>query len=256
MAVLETAGARLAYDAVGQGESVLFVSGLGGMGAFWGEQVAAFGASFRVLTFDHRGVGRSTGEPPYSVAQWCGDVLALLDREGIERVHLVGHSTGGVIAQWFAAENPKRLHSLVLGGTWLKPDRRFRDQFAFRKELLERLGGGAYRMLGDLLSYPAPDATATKSAEMTQAERAIIAARIDALLAFDGTALAPRIATPTLVVGAADDYIVPFSHSRAVADAIAKARLVCLPDGGHFFPRTRAAAYNAALAEFFAETGR
>lgn len=256
MAFAEVPGGRIAYDAEGEGDAVLFVSGLGGMGAFWNAQVAALSSSFRVLTFDHRGVGRSDGAPPYSVAQWSDDVLALLDHAGVERVHLVGHSTGGVIAQLLAVTHPARLRTLVLGGTWLVPDRRFRDQFAFRKEMLAKLGGDAYRMLSDLLAYPSPEATSAAGKEMSAAERAVIAARIDALLAYDGTEIAPRIAQPALVLAADDDYIVPVYHSQAVAAAIPGAKFKRCHHGGHFFPKTRADDYNKALAGFWAEAGR
>ena len=256
MPFAEVPDGRIAYDVAGAGDAVLFVSGLGGMGAFWGAQVAAFSPSFRVLTFDHRGVGHSEGAPPYSVAQWSDDVLALLDNEKVEKVHLVGHSTGGVIAQLFAVTYPARVRTLALGGTWLAPDRRFRDQFAFRKEMLVKLGGDAYRMLSDLLAYPSPEATSAAGKEMSVQERAVIAARIDALLAYDGSAIAPRIAQPVLVLAADDDYIVPVYHSRAVAAAIPGAKFKRCHGGGHFFPKTRAADYNKALADFWAEAGR
>ena len=258
MPVVEVAGGRIAYDAEGSGDAVVFVSGLGGMGAFWGGQIQRFSSSSRVLTFDHRGVGRSTGAPPYSVLQWSHDLLALLDHAGADRVHLVGHSTGGIVAQTFAVAHPDRVRSLALGGTWLKPDRRFRDQFAFRKEVLSQLGDDAYRMLSDLLAYPVADVTvpAAGKVPMTTQERRIILGRIDALLAYDGETIAPRVGAPTLVLSAGDDYIVPAHLSEAVASAIPGARQVRFENGGHFFPKTRADDYNAALADFWAEAGR
>lgn len=258
MPFVEVAGGRIAYDEEGSGDTVVFVSGLGGTAAFWESQFRRFRSSCRVIAFDHRGVGRSTGVPPYSVLQWSHDLLALLDHIGAGRVDLVGHSTGGIIAQTFAVAHPDRVRSLVLGGTWLKPDRRFRDLFAFRKEVLGRLGGDAYRMTGDLLAYPSPDATmpAAGNADMSTRERNIVLGRIDALLAYDGEAIAPRIDAPTLVLSAADDYIVPAYMSHAVASAIAGARQVRFDSGGHFFPKTRADDYNSVLADFWTEAGR
>ncbi len=256
MPFAQVPGGQIAYDIAGQGDPVVFISGLGGMAGFWSAQVEAFSPAFRVLTFDHRGVGGSTGAPPYSVALWSDDVLALLDHAGAERAHLVGHSTGGIIAQEFAVAHPGRVRSLVLGGTWLVPDRRFRDQFAFRKQVLTALGGNAYRMLSDLLAYPVPEATNSCGQEMSVQEREVIAARIDALLAYDGADIAPRIAASALVLAADDDYIVPVYHSKAVAAAIPGAKFKRCHRGGHFFPKTRAADYNKALAEFWAEAGR
>lgn len=254
MPVAEVPGGRIAYHVAGNGDPVLFISGLGGMAGFWSAQVAAFSPFHRVLTFDHRGVGRSTGVPPYSAGQWSADVLALLDHAGVVRAHVVGHSTGGIIAQMFTSEHPARVQTLVLGGTWIKPDRRFRDQFAFRKQVLAALGSGGYRMLSDLLADSSSEATINETTDMNAVERDIIAARIDALLAYDGTTIAPHIAAPTLVLAADDDYIVPLCHSQAVAAAIPGAKLKRCHHGGHFFPRTRATDYSKALSDFWAET--
>jgi aminoacrylate hydrolase len=258
MTIVEVAGGHIAYEVEGSGDAAVFVSGLGGMAAFWQAQRRRFGSSCRVIAFDHRGVGRSTGVPPYSVLQWSHDLLALLDHVGAGRVHLVGHSTGGIIAQTFAVAHPDRVRSLALGGTWLKPDRRFRDQFAFRKQVLSQLGGDGYRMLGDLLAYPASDATTqvASNVPMSTRERNVILGRIDALLAYDGEMIAPRIAAPTIVLSASDDYIVPAYLSDALASAIPGARQVRFEGGGHFFPKTRADDYNAVLADFWTEAGR
>jgi aminoacrylate hydrolase len=256
MPMVEVPGGRIAYDVAGEGDAVLFISGLGGTGNFWSAQVEAFSPAFRVMTFDHRGVGRSEGAPPYSVGQWSDDVLALLDRAGADRVHVVGHSTGGIIAQMFAVEHPMRVRTLVLGGTWLTPDRRFLDLFTFRKRVLAELGSDAYRMLGDLLAYPSPEATSSRYTEMSAQEREVTAARIDVLLAHDGTDIAPRISAPTLVLAADDDHIVPACHSQAVAAAVPGAQIKRCHGGGHFFPNTRAADYNKALSDFWAENGR
>ncbi|MBV8139182.1 MAG: alpha/beta fold hydrolase, partial [Deltaproteobacteria bacterium] len=86
-------------------------------GTYWMAQVAAFSSAFQVVTFDHRGVGASEGQPPYKVEQWAADTLRLIDHLGLDWVHLVGHSTGGTIAQVLAADHSDRVASLVLGAT-------------------------------------------------------------------------------------------------------------------------------------------
>ncbi|MCX7326338.1 MAG: alpha/beta fold hydrolase, partial [Hyphomicrobiales bacterium] len=108
-------GGTLAYEAAGAGAPIVFIAGLGGHGSYWKAQVQAFSADFQTVTFDHRGVGASAGSPPYSIEQWAGDTLRLMDHLKIGRVHLVGHSTGGAIAQVVAADHPDRIASLVLG---------------------------------------------------------------------------------------------------------------------------------------------
>jgi aminoacrylate hydrolase len=252
MPAVEIDGGSLHYRREGAGDAVMFVSGLGGAASFWDAQVRAFRDKFSVITFDHRGVGGSTGMPPYTVEQWSADLLRLADHLGLGRFHLVGHSTGGIISQLFAAEHPDRVRTLALGGAWLSPDRRFRDLFALRKDVLVTMGESAYRMLGDLLASSSPWEEDGPAAPSHGTPREIVLARIDALLAYRGDACAARIRAPTLVLAAADDHIVPAYLSQRLAGAIAGSQILLLEAGGHFFPRTRMDRYNAALSDFWA----
>src|SRR5215813_13875195 len=91
MLMITTDGRTLSYDVSGAGAPIVFVAGLGDPGNYWTAQVAAFSSAFQVVTFDHRGVGASEGQPPYKVEQWAADTLRLIDHLGLDRVHLVGH---------------------------------------------------------------------------------------------------------------------------------------------------------------------
>src|SRR5256886_15076360 len=135
----------LYYERQGVGFPVLFVSGLTGFAAFWQDQVAAFAKNFDVITQDHRGIGQSDlTRSGFAVDRMAADVIGLMDALEIERTHIVGHSTGGAIAQTLAIEHPKRLASVVLSASWTKPDAYFRRMFGLRKDILLRLGPSAY----------------------------------------------------------------------------------------------------------------
>src|SRR5579875_3261200 len=100
----------LYFERQGAGFPVMFVTGLGGFGSFWQDQLAAFAKTFEVVTHDHRGIGQSDpSRMNHTVERMAADVIALMDALGIERAHLVGHSTGGAIAQILAIEHSKRL---------------------------------------------------------------------------------------------------------------------------------------------------
>jgi aminoacrylate hydrolase len=175
-----------------------------------------------------------------------------MDHLKIGRVHLVGHSTGGAIAQVLAADHPDRIASLVLGGTWARPDARFRRLFEFRARVLREMGPEAYEDLGLTLTLPAglpPDTPSRQSARHTPPE--VVLARIDALLAHDARDRLRNIRAPTLVIAADDDVLVPRSLSEVIAGEIAGARLHVFARGGHHFPQTQTEAYNALLREFF-----
>src|SRR5215472_8035300 len=135
----------LYYERHGMGFPVLFVSGLGGFASFWQDQVAAFAKRFEVVTFDHRGFGQSDpSRIGYTVERMAVDMVALMDALQIKRAHVVGHSTGGAIAQALAIDYSSRLASVVLSATWTKADAYFRRLFTFRKEVLLRLGPSTY----------------------------------------------------------------------------------------------------------------
>lgn len=77
-------------------------------------------AGLRVVAFDQRGYSpraRPTGRRAYRMEELVGDVLALLDALGTQRVHLVGHDWGGAVAWAFAERHPERLRSLTVLST-------------------------------------------------------------------------------------------------------------------------------------------
>lgn len=249
----------LYYERHGVGFPVLFISGLGGFASFWQDQTAAFGKRFEVVTFDHRGIGQSDeARLGYTVERMAADVVSLLDALRIKRTHVVGHSTGGAIAQVLAIEHPNRLASVVLSATWTKADAYFRRIYTFRKEVLLRLGPSAYLQSATLYWYPswwiARNNEQLRQLEAqnlaTFAPTEIVASRIDAMLAFDRTSQLERIKTPTLVIGAEDDIVTPSYFSEELARLIPAAEIKLFPRGGHFLTHVRAREFNHAVLPF------
>jgi aminoacrylate hydrolase len=250
---------KLHYERQGAGFPVLFITGLGGYGSFWRDQIATFSREFDVVTHDHRGIGQSDHvKMSYTVERMAEDVVALMDALDIERAHVVGHSTGGAIAQCLAIDHPKRLGAAVVSASWTKADAYFRRLFTLRKEILLAMGPTAYVQSTMLFLYPswyvAAHNEALRRAEAqsiaTFSPPEIICSRIDAILAFDRSAQLGSIRTPTLVIGAADDAITPAYESEALARAIPNAELKMFPRGGHSLPQVEARDFNQAVLPF------
>jgi aminoacrylate hydrolase len=243
----------------GGGFPVVFVSGLVGLAAFWREQIPTFSREFEAIVFDHRGVGQSDhSRISYTVERLATDVVELMDALGIDKAHLVGHSTGGAIAQILAIEHPKRLASVVISASWTKADAYFRRLFALRKELLGRLGPAAYLQAATLFLYP-PYWIAQNNEKLRQLEAQslstfpppeIVTSRIDAILAFDRTAELSRITTPALIVGAQDDIVTPHYFAEELARLIPGAEVKIFPQGGHCFTQVMPRDFNHAVLRF------
>lgn len=251
-------GETLYYEVHGAGPALLLVPGLGGLGSFWAAHLPALSRDYTVVLHDHRGTGQSSRSAiRYSVEQMADDVIQLMAHLGLEKAHLVGHSTGGAIGQVIALDRPELIDRLVLSATWTAADDYFRHLFGVRGQALRDGGMQAYARLSSLFMSP-PEWIRDNQARIAEQEAAvagastpeIVLSRIAALVAFDRSAELSRIAAPTLVSGARDDVVTPAYYSEALAAAIPGAELRLLPDGGHFYPVVRAEAFRAQVVAF------
>jgi pimeloyl-ACP methyl ester carboxylesterase len=111
---LDVKGARIHFTMSGSGPAVVLIHGWALDLREWTDQIAALTPRYRVIAFDRRGFGKSTGDMDVSADP--GDVRALLDTLGIRSAILVGHSAGAMVAQRFGAAMPDRVNALVLYG--------------------------------------------------------------------------------------------------------------------------------------------
>src|SRR5215210_2814683 len=86
-----------------QGVPLMFVAGLGDDHSSWAEPVEVLSQSFRCITFDNRGIGRSVITPgPYSTRSMAEDAEAVAVALGLDAVDAIGSSMGGAICQEWA----------------------------------------------------------------------------------------------------------------------------------------------------------
>jgi aminoacrylate hydrolase len=259
MPKVSVSDAEIYYESHGRGVPVLLVPGLGGVGSYFNPNIPAFSRDHRVVVHDHRGTGQSSRSLiRYSVDQMTSDLLAVMDHLGIEKAHLVGHSTGGAIGQTLAATHPDRLLSLTIYASWTKADRFFRRVFEARRTLLTEGGTAAYVRSTPVFLYP--DWWINENiALLEEREKVVIpnfppaeivASRIDAIMAFDRTGALGTIKKPTMVICAKDDILTPPYYSRELARMIPGAELIELDRGGHCASETNTPAFNDAVLGF------
>jgi pimeloyl-ACP methyl ester carboxylesterase len=252
---------RLYWEAKGRGDPVLLIHGLGLSGGAWWRTVDALAPTMRVITFDHRGIGRSQSLTyAYTTEAMADDAVSILDNLAIDRVHLYGFSLGGMVAQQVALRHPARVRSLVLGATHSGG----RRAAAPEPEVMAFI-----RRRGEMPSQEATWASVPYNygprSRLQHVDR--IAEDIDRRLrnpfnerAYRGQLLAAslhncfgrlgRIDAPTLVVHGARDRMIPVANARMTAERIPGARLAILKDAGHLYP-TEEPGVDESIGEFF-----
>jgi len=113
-------GVRFAYRELGPtvGVPVVFLTHLAAVLDNWDPRVVdGIAAKHRVITFDNRGVGASSGFTPTSVEEMARDAVTFIHGLGFDQVDLFGFSMGGMIAQVIAQEQPQLVRKMIIAGT-------------------------------------------------------------------------------------------------------------------------------------------
>lgn len=93
----------------------LLISGAGAPAMFWTDEFCEYlvSAGYNVIRFDHRDQGLSDAvnwdNNPYTIDDLAKDVINILDFYNVEKAHIIGHSMGGMVAQWLAIAYPNRI---------------------------------------------------------------------------------------------------------------------------------------------------
>src|SRR6185437_11060127 len=217
---------------------VVLSNSLGTTLEMWEPQAAVLARDRRVLRYDMRGHGRSpVPETPYSIADLGADLVALLDRHGIERASLCGVSLGGMVSMWVAAHAPERVDRLVLCSTSaiMGPP----ESWTERAALVRREGTAAVadavvaRWFTQAFAAAEPEVVAGIRGRLAATPPEGYAGCCEAIREMDQRPDLPAITAPTLVIAAEGDPSTPPSHARTIAGLIPGARLRVLDRGAH-----------------------
>ncbi|MGW7276062.1 alpha/beta fold hydrolase [Streptomyces sp. NPDC054864] len=267
MPIARVNGINLSFEVTGNGEPVVMVMGTGASGRAWHlHQVPALvAAGYQVITFNNRGIAPTDAcAEGFTVDDLVADTAALAEHLGLGPCRFVGTSLGAHVVQELALARPGTVTQAALLATRGRKDvlRETRD-LAIRElhdsgvELPPKYVA-VVRAMEFLSPATLDDDTAVKD-WLELFEMAPVAdgpgyrAQLGVTMAPGRLAAYRGIRVPTLVVGFADDLVLPPHLSREVADAVPGARYAEIKNAGHYGYLEQPDQVNDVLLRFFAE---
>ena len=250
------------YEITGQGETLVLIHGWAQDLTIWDDQVRDFSPNYRVLRYDRRGYGRSTGHADRTADP--DDLRILLDSLGIRSANVLGLSAGSDCALNFAVAFPDRINKLVLYGQ-RPPDGMadVMDPFPMFQQLVQAHG---LDTLGKLirahpLAWMPPNRPDLQELLVRQWARyegrdlkdprppsgRVPAAQIDQV---------NGLRVPTLVIHGDHEMALFQQIADTLVRRIPGARKVIIRDGGHGAHFAQPAQFNTAVRQFLAESRR
>ena len=230
-------GVNANYRMRGEGPWLLLLHGWGADLRCFDRIFQEFSSSFKVVALDFPGFGLS-GDPPgeWGVADYARFVTEFMDKLGIDRAFLLGHSFGGRVSIKLASDPAAagRIEKLVLTGS---AGLRRKTAFTRRmRNLIHALLRGAFRLSGMGRFFPA----LKERMGRRFASRDYLAATplmrkcLVKVVREDLAEALPRITAPTLLVWGAEDAETPLADGRRMNSLIPGSRLEVLEGAGHF----------------------
>lgn len=230
----------IAFDEHGDPQSpvVVLSASLGTTRTMWDPQLEALSRRFRVVRYDRRGHGASPVPPgPYRLADLGADVVALLDRLGVDRAHFCGLSIGGLVGLWLAAHHPERLDRLVACCTApaFPPPEQWHERAAtVRARGTEALADAVVERWFTLgFAERHPDVVARMREELVATPAEGYAGCCEALADADLTDALAGIAAPTLALAGAEDPATSPEALQRIADGVKDGSLTVVDDAAH-----------------------
>ncbi len=256
---VEVDGSGLAvFDPGGPGEPLVFLHGNMSRWQHWRPQLESFGSRYRCIAFDQLGYGASDPVAGSTgMVRMASQTVVLARALGVSRAHYVGLSMGGTIGQAVALVHPDAVATLTLAGSY-----RNDSPHPALAEGMNRLLALAPLSGEEFVNALIPLVTARHFREqhrdelrrmvreLAETDRGTMAAMANQAAALELSRLDPAgIRAPTLVIGGAEDQLIPAPCVRHLAGSIKGAEYVEL-DCGHLLNLELPAEFDRVLADF------
>ncbi|MFJ6537935.1 alpha/beta fold hydrolase [Paenarthrobacter sp. NPDC091711] len=229
-------GTELAWTSEGEGEPMLLIAGQATAMDGWGPTAELLSRSYRVIRFDHRGIGRSgKGDAErYTTRLLAEDAVTVLDAAGADLAHVYGHSMGGRVGQWLAVDYPQKVRTLILAATsgGKSPDAGTQPNPA----ALDALTSGDMSRLEPLFfsaEWVHANPQATHTFFNSRASAWAKARHFRASREHDAWSRLSDIQAPTLILHGTEDPLAPLPNALLLREHIRGSVLVRVPGAGH-----------------------
>jgi pimeloyl-ACP methyl ester carboxylesterase len=254
--MIEIDDIEVSYDCDGKGDTVVLMHGWGGSILSFKPVFDYLSKNFRVYSFDFPGFGKSgVMQEAWGIEDYGNFIVRFFKKMNIDKTHIIGHSFGGRIAIWVAANFPEVVNKLVLvNSAGIRPKRtlKYYIKVAIAKAgkrvlLLSIFGGYGKKVLDYLYSLIGSKDYQQQAGAMRTTLVKVVNEDLRPLLS--------KITAPTLVVWGEEDKDVPLSLARIMEKEIKDAGLIVFKGAGHFSYLDRFSDFCVIVSNFFMNTG-
>jgi pimeloyl-ACP methyl ester carboxylesterase len=227
----------------GSGDALVLLHGLAVTGDMFDPVSPVLGAKYELFVPDLPFRGRTgVGVGRVDMASQAADVVRALDAAGVEKMHVLGYSMGGTVAQEIARAHPDRIRSLTLAATFTRPSSAVSGAPLSWNQVYDTLNTGLTSRDREWLQL------------MINSNRRLnLVAAFSNFMAFDSTGWLAELSCSTLVIAGEKDTLSPPAEGKRLKDGIKGAKLVTLDNAGHMLILTHEKAFQDAVLKHLGE---
>jgi len=243
------------FDGPQDAPVLLVANSLMANGSMWDGNITALAERYRVLRYDKRGHGGSgLSAGPYTIAQLADDAVGLLDVLGIQKVHFMGLSIGGMIGQQLGACYPERILSLSLCNTAseMPPRSLWEERFE-----IARTQGIAGLVDGTIKRWFTAPFIERAPQEIEKVRQMILGTNVEGYIGCGSavrdmaqSTMLLKIKAPTLVLSGRHDPACTVDQGTVLNRLIDGSRMVIIEDAAHLSNIEQPVQFNQAVREF------
>ncbi|KAF2737921.1 alpha/beta-hydrolase [Polyplosphaeria fusca] len=249
-------------------ETILIQHGFGRHAAFWYHWIPVLSRKYRVIRRDLRGHGYSSYPKPgekygYSLDTILNEIIDTIDQLGVDKVHFLGESTGGMLGEILAAKYPERLHSLTVCSTPTHLPEPALKLFAFDKaswptacrELGSRGWAEALSKIPGTIPVQDEAYLPWYLDQISISDGEGLAGYADFLSTLDARPYLGKIEVPTLILAPSQSAAARLEDQQRLTEEIRGARLEVVHGVGHEIYVTEPEKCQSAFLDFVTKTG-